>query len=115
MPLQAPPRDLLRSGFQQLILTFVVRAIFVLRNVPGVIPTSWFRTFDENISEGGDPESQHLFALALDLDVPRGSVSRVLQAARAVGLVAVDERTHVHLQLFPAGALSRAGVLFPEA
>lgn len=114
MPLQAPPRDLLRSGFQPLILTFVVRAIFVIQNVR-VIPTSWFRTFDENISEGGDPESQHLFALALDLDVPRGSVSRVLEAARAVGLVAVDERTHVHLQLFPAGALSRAGVLFPEA
>jgi len=115
MPVQAPPRQLLLSGFQPLILTFIVRVIFTLRNVLGAMPTSWFRTFEENVREGGDPESQHLFALAVDLDVPRGSVARVLEVARAVGLVAVDERTHVHLQLFPAGALGRAGVIFPEA
>jgi len=113
MPANAPPRQLLVSAFQPLILTFILRVIFVLRAVQGAIPTSWFRTFDENVSEGGDPESQHLFALAVDLDVGRGSVARVLEVSRAVGLVAVDERTHVHLQLFPRGALARAGVLFP--
>jgi len=111
--LQAPPRELLLSGFQPFILAFFFRAVLVLRAAPSAVITSWFRSVQANISEGGDPQSQHLFGLAMDIDVPRASVAHVLEVARGVGLVAVDERTHVHLQLFPAGALARAGVVFP--
>ncbi len=115
MALRVPPRELLVSPFNPFILGFFFRLFFVLQHARGVVLTSWFRTFDENVSEGGDPESQHLFGLAADLDVPSGSVGGVLGLARGTGLVAVDERTHVHIQLFPAGALSRAGVIFPTA
>jgi len=115
MALQTPPRELLVSVFQPLILGFFFRLFFVLQHAPGVVLTSWFRTFAENVAAGGDPESQHLFGLAADLDVPSGSVGRVLGVARGAGLTAVDERTHVHLQLFPKGALARAGVEFPSA
>ena len=114
MALRAPPTLLLLSAFQPFILAFYFRLVLVLRAAPTGVLTSWFRSFEENVSEGGDPESQHLFGLAADFDVPRASVGLVLAVARGVGLIAVDERTHVHLQLFPKGALARAGVIFPS-
>jgi len=47
------------------------------------------------------PDSQHLLGLAADLvtDFPEA----VAQRLDAVGLVAVDEGTHVHVQLLPPG------------
>lgn len=115
MALQAPPRDLLLSAFQPFILAFFFRLVLVLRATPGLVLTSWWRSFAANVAEGGDEESQHLFGLAADFEVPRAAVAHVLEVARGVGLVAVDERTHVHVQLFPAGVLARAGVVFPTA
>jgi len=111
--LQVPPRELLLSGFQPVILAFFFRLILVLQAHQDVVLTSWFRTVDANIAADGDPESQHLFGLAADVSVPSRLLPGVLAVARGVGLIAVNERTHVHLQLFPAGALARAGVVFP--
>jgi len=53
-----------------------------------------------NAAVGGDPRSQHLIATAIDVTT---SVPHVLAAeARRVGLVAVVEPDHVHLQHFGA-------------
>jgi len=86
----------------------------VLRLWPAARVTSWFRTPDTNRAAGGSPESQHLFALAWDLDAPREQLAGIADAAASLGLVAVHESDHVHVQLFPAGALARAGVTFPS-
>lgn len=97
-----------------MILAFFFRLILVLRRTPDAIPTSWWRSVEDNREEGGDPESQHLFGLAADIVVPSRVLAGVLGVARGLGLTAVNERTHVHLQLFPKGALARAGVVFPS-
>lgn len=110
---QAPPAALTRSDFIPLIIEFVRRILILLGWIPGLSVTSWFRTPGQNQEVGGDPESQHLFALAVDVDVPPGRVGVVLEAAHLLGMTAVNERTHVHIQLFPAGALARVGVTFP--
>jgi len=74
---------------------------------------SWYRTPDRNRIEGGSPESQHLFALAMDFGLAPNAVQFGANAARASGLIAVPKRSSLHVQLFPEGALARAGVSFP--
>jgi len=93
------------------IFDFVSRA----RVLPhrGMTVTSWWRSPRANRVAGGARESQHIFALALDLAGTRDQRREIMSAARRVGLVAVDEGSHVHVQAFPAGALGRAGVRFP--
>lgn len=63
---------------------------------------SWWRSLARNASVGGAPDSQHLIGTALDLTTR--SLPLLLDEARRVGLVAIDEGTHAHLQLFPAGS-----------
>jgi len=117
-----PPPELLRSGWFPFILNFYWRAVPVFFRFGGLSLTSWFRTPEKNRAEGGSPESQHLFGLAWDIAVPQqqaGSrvgqvVDDVVRELQAAGLVAVRERRHVHVQLFPAGVLARAGVTFPR-
>jgi len=108
-----PPAALLSSGWFPFILNFYWRAVRLFFTYPGLALTSWFRTPEVNRDVGGDPESQHLFGLAWDIDAPRVLIGQVVATARQLGLVAVDERTHVHVQMFPAGALARVGVQFP--
>jgi len=77
--------------------------------------TSLFRTAERNRIEGGNPESQHLFALARAFTLPATHMSVALERAREVGLVSSPTTKEVlHVQLFPAGALARAGVTFPR-
>jgi len=116
-----PPPELLRSGWFPFILDFYWRAVPVFFRFRGLSLTSWFRTAEKNRTEGGSPESQHLFGLAWDLAVPEqagsvvGQVSRdVVNQLQAAGLTAIIERRHVHVQMFPAGVLARAGVTFPR-
>jgi len=109
-----PPPELLASGWFPFILNFYWKAVSVFWAVRGVRVTSWFRTPEKNRVEGGAPESQHLLALAWDLVAPQGAEGHVVAAARAAGLIAVREKRHVHVQLFPAGALARVGVTFPS-
>ena len=110
-----PPPELLASGWLPYILNFYWRAVRVLfRFGSQVGVSSWFRSPELNRAEGGDDESQHLFALAWDVVAPARLLADVAHAARAAGLIAVQERDHVHLQLFPKGALARAGVRFPD-
>lgn len=77
--------------------------------------TSWFRTLSDNARVGGDPDSQHLVGLALDV-VPGKGISRLAineaaQIFEAAGFIAVPEERHVHVQTFPAGVLRQVGVL----
>jgi len=109
-----PPPELLRSGWLPFISNFYWRAVAGARGFGGLRVTSWFRTPANNRIEGGAPESQHLFALAWDLTVSRSSLPHLVEHMRRQGLVAVQERDHVHVQAFPAGSLARAGVTFPR-
>jgi len=109
-----PPPELLSTGWFPFILNFYWKAAGVFFRFPGKVGvSSWFRTPAKNRTEGGSPESQHLFALAMDLTGPPQLLPNIVQVARANHLVAVQERGHVHIQAFPAGALARAGVRFP--
>jgi len=77
--------------------------------------TSFWRNPTHNRNVGGAAESQHIFALAFDVTGTRFQRDQVLKAARARGLVAVENprKQIVHVQQFQAGALGRAGVTFP--
>jgi len=109
-----PPPDLLASAWFPWILNFYWRVAGVFFQFPGRVGvSSWFRTPEKNRIEGGAPESQHLFGLAMDLSGPGALLPDVVAVARANHLIAVQERGHVHVQMFPAGALARAGVRFP--
>jgi len=112
--LAVPPAALLATGWFPFILNFYWRAVSAVRQFPRARVTSWFRTPERNRDEGGSPESQHLFALAWDVVLPEPESAAFQQAAQNVGLVAVRERRHVHVQAFQRGALARAGVTFPS-
>lgn len=61
--------------------------------------TNWWRSRDHNARVGGDPRSQHLYALALDWTGEGGrDLARHLTR---LGWTVVDEGDHFHGQLFP--------------
>lgn len=78
------------------------------------IITSWFRSVGENRSVGGNPDSQHLFGLALDIVPGKKSVQLAINEAAGrfgeAGFVVVPTSTHLHIQTYPAGLLRSAGV-----
>lgn len=111
--IQPPPFELLRSPWFPFVEATFQRVSLVVQLVPGLRATSWFRTAAINREAGGDPESQHLFALAVDLSGSQDAERQAIVIARELGLNPVAEPSHVHLQLFPRGALARVGVRFP--
>ncbi len=113
--IQVPPPELLRSGWLPILRVFVSRLLPLIQLSLPLVPTSWFRTANKNRDVGGDPESQHLFGLALDVDGSEEALRRAFVAARRVGLFPVMGAGFLHVQLFPEGALARAGVTFPKA
>ncbi len=72
--------------------------------------TSWWRSWGDNLRVGGSisPLSQHLAGLAVDVVVqsPTTAADLVGEAFR-VGLTAVDEGSHVHIQFWRRGGLNR--------
>lgn len=113
--LAAPPASLIRAGWLPVIRAFYVRVLDLSRRMPVWQVTSWFRTPERNRIEGGSDQSQHLFALAMDFDIPSSQMQSDIQLAFRSGLIGVSSgRTTLHVQLFPAGALARAGVTFPR-
>jgi len=115
-----PPRELLESQFLPLIVGFGWRVeALLIHGLMHVVQndalslTSWFRTPEVNRDVGGDPQSQHLFALGLDLGGTERWLNYLATNAASFGLIASKSPTFVHLQAFPAGELARAGVIFP--
>jgi len=113
--LAAPPAELLRSGWLPIIRVFYDRARNLSETIVFWAVTSWFRTAERNRIEGGNPDSQHLFALAMDFALPATEMNVALERARVAGLVSSPTKKDVlHVQLYPVGALARAGVSFPR-
>jgi len=109
-----PPPELLATAWFPWILNFYWRVAPAVMSFAGTGVTSWFRTPEMNRMAGGASESQHLFGLAMDIVAPPQFKHAVVRALRGAGLVVVEEKRHVHVQLFPAGALARVGVTFPS-
>ena len=77
----------------------------VLRVMPDDVRfTSWYRTPNFNRDVGGDPVSQHLLGLALDLRVD--DPHRIRGRINDVGLHAIIESDHLHVQRFRAGQVA---------
>ena len=92
--------------------------VWALFQVPwphGTRVSSYYRSPESNRRVGGMPDSQHQLGTAVDLVAPFGEFDPfVLDQAEAVGLTVVRERSHLHVQLFPAGAPREHG-LFRDA
>jgi len=92
--------------------------VWALLQVPwphGTRVSSYYRSAETNRRVGGMPDSQHQLGTAVDLVAPFGEFDPfVLDQAEALGLTVVRERSHLHVQLFPAGAPRRHG-LFRDA
>lgn len=101
MPLRAPTPEVVRVVGFPLLWEFVRRVNRIDEFEPLTF-FSWFRDPLQNALEGGGRYSQHLAALAVDVFPRQGTNETVVDAARAVGLVPIDERNHVHIQAFPA-------------
>lgn len=109
MSAQPPPQEFI-DAVGPALQDFISRAnaLFGLAGVAGV--NSWWRSLQANFREGGASCSQHLFALAADLQTNE-QTSAVLAAAPRVGLVASPiSATAVHIQYYPRGTLSQLGV-----
>lgn len=104
MTVEVPPFEILRA-LAPLHSDFIHRVLHAAAFFPDARPSSWWRATISNADVGGDPFSQHLLGLGLDVEVQ--DRTKFAQAARRAGLVAVDEGTHVHLQAFQAGVIPR--------
>lgn len=61
--------------------------------------TSWIRTRARNHKVGGMPHSLHMMGLAVDVVLDNETDTMLfLSKARSLGLIALDERDHIHLQ-----------------
>jgi len=107
MSLQGPPQNIVNQ-FPEVFRYLVALSGAIADFDPSTQFTSWWRSDAVNRAVGGDPHSQHLFGFAFDLVSDR---SREIQdAINGIGLVAVAESDHLHIQLFPPGTLQRAGL-----
>ena len=83
--------------------------------IDDIIITSWFRSPFNNRAVNGNPDSQHLVGLALDVVPAKQNLSSSINEAAAsfaeFGFVVVPASKHLHIQTFPAGLLRPAGVL----
>ena len=105
---EVPPQDLVMR-FLPAFQWAIPRWTFLWWSHPGTALTSWWRSPERNTAVGGAPQSQHLYGLAVDA-VPR-DFDAFMADARRIGLYAVDEGNHVHLQIFPSGYLASRGLL----
>lgn len=62
--------------------------------------TSWFRTPMHNAAVGGVPNSWHLTGLAVDVILDaEDETPQFIMACENRGLVAIDEKSHIHVQV----------------
>lgn len=89
----------LKQAAQEFTLMFILAWLF--SGMPPVRVTSWYRDPLRNASVGGQSNSQHLFAAAMDL--AGDGARQVGRLFDQIGGVAVDEGDHVHIQRFTKG------------
>ncbi len=106
MSLQGPPSAVLQYC-RPAITQFLRLLLPALRG--NISLSSFYRSPASNRAAAGHSDSQHLLALAVDITGPPGTIRTVADACREAGLVAVEERTHLHVQLFPAGHIRASG------
>ncbi len=105
MPVESPPFELV-TRYWDFYQYLVPRLKFVEATFPTAIATSWYRSPARNLQVGGEPRSQHLLAFAADFgNLQAGERQRLVDLARHLGMVGVDEGDHVHLQMFPRGTI----------
>lgn len=100
--MEIPPVDLIRKYFG-LYVSVLGAVVKLERLFPDSQLTSWFRDRARNAEVGGAEYSQHRLGFAFD--VVTAEPERFAATARAYGFTAVQEGSHVHLQVFPAGVL----------
>ncbi len=108
MSVRVPPQDVIRAARPQLV-DFLTR-LHHIRVGPSIRLTSWYRDEVTNRRVGGAPDSQHLLGLALDLIGKELDLRQLVLQVRAVGVIAVREPRHVHLQALPAGVARHVGI-----
>lgn len=104
MSVRAPPAQLV-NAYPEFYRWLVPRLNALMSEYPDAQPTSWFRSQSRNLSVGGAARSQHLLAWAADFSLPRDRHAALIADARLLGLVAIDEGDHIHVQMFPAGVI----------
>jgi len=81
------------------IVEFVLH-VLALRTRFKFSVTSWGRTQARNTEVGGHVDSRHLSWEALDVVVePPSDANELVRVAMKIGLRALDEGDHVHLQV----------------
>lgn len=104
MSIQSPPAQLV-NAYPDFYRWLLPRLNLIARTFPNWQATSWWRSNARNLDVGGAPRSQHLLAWAVDFAGPRDQSRQLVALAESVGLVAIDEGDHVHVQMFPAGVI----------
>ncbi len=109
--LAAPPRDVVVRFYPE-IREFVAKATDAWAAAGGVLTlSSWYRDPVHNRAEGGLAFSQHTAALSADFVGTREARHAMWHSARAAGLVAIENASHLHIQLRPAGFLLRRAAI----
>jgi len=100
------PPDRIFREFREDILLVVFANLAIAQVFPEYALTSWYRDEISNRRVGGAEFSQHRLALATDgVGLDDDQVAAAVPFLRSVGLVAVDEGSHLHIQRFPARTL----------
>lgn len=109
---RVPPAWILfRSDVFPLVVRFLsALGAIELGDLSDLRATSWWRDAETNRRVGGHPESQHLLGLALDVTGPTLDLGILAARARGVGLTAVLESNHLHVQMLPAGRARARGL-----
>lgn len=103
---QAPPASIWRpiEGLAPGVYSEFIRAVVAGIGTRRASVSSWWRSPAENRQVGGDPYSQHLLGLGVDLVVEDAQLA--VTSLTQFGLVALNEGSHVHVQRFAAGLVA---------
>lgn len=112
MSVVVPPREILQVTLPHVVafLNGVGRGLLATHDFQKLRASSWWRDVETNRRVGGQPDSQHLLGLALDVTGPADVREGLGIELRGLGLIAIDEFSHLHVQLLPAGQARGEGL-----